>query len=173
MRGVPVRPGSLPSSAGVRRRGWAGAGVVSGSGSGSAYVLTRPLGASLGDCFSPPTGGGGVGLGAVGTSALFLTVVLGLVVYLAVTRRDVTEQERSARRVAWPVLTGIQETFRLRLPGSDTTVADGGRFIAQGARPVAGRAPCRPTGQETLTWRNQRSSPTTSMWRARRVRPSR
>ncbi|GAA2494391.1 membrane protein [Streptomyces longisporus] len=65
-----------------------------------AYVLTRPLGASVGDYLSQPTGHGGVGLGAVVTSALFLTVILGLVVYLAVTRRDVTEQARSARRAA-------------------------------------------------------------------------
>ncbi|WP_445043112.1 hypothetical protein [Streptomyces sp. SAS_272] len=38
------------------------------------------------------------GFGTVVTSALFLTVILGLVVYLAVTRKDVTEQERLARR---------------------------------------------------------------------------
>ncbi len=37
-----------------------------------------------------PTGGGGLGLGTVVTSALFLTVILGLVGYLAVTRRDVS-----------------------------------------------------------------------------------
>ncbi|MEV6948142.1 hypothetical protein AB0N07_40705 [Streptomyces sp. NPDC051172] len=64
----------------------------------TAYVLTRPLGASIGDYLSQPTGDGGVGLGEVVTSALFLTVILGLVVYLAVTGRDVTEQV--ARRAA-------------------------------------------------------------------------
>ncbi|MFF2653553.1 hypothetical protein [Streptomyces sp. NPDC058045] len=55
-----------------------------------AYILTRPLGASIGDYLSQPTGDGGVGLGTVATSALFLAVILGLVGYLAVTRRDVT-----------------------------------------------------------------------------------
>lgn len=61
-----------------------------------AYILTRPLGASIGDYLSQPTGDGGLGLGTVITSALFLAVILGLVVYLGVTRKDVTEPERAA-----------------------------------------------------------------------------
>ncbi|MDX2592145.1 hypothetical protein PV343_07710 [Streptomyces sp. WI03-4A] len=65
-----------------------------------AYVLTRPLGASIGDYLSQPTGDGGVGLGTVVTSALFLTVILALVVYLAVTRKDVTDPEQAARYAA-------------------------------------------------------------------------
>ncbi|MFG2627997.1 hypothetical protein [Streptomyces sp. NPDC048473] len=56
-----------------------------------AYVLTRPLGASLGDYLSQPTADGGLGLGTVGTSVLFLVVILGLVVFLTRTRRDVAE----------------------------------------------------------------------------------
>ncbi|WP_406124080.1 hypothetical protein [Streptomyces sp. NBC_00989] len=58
-----------------------------------AYVLTRPLGASIGDYLSQPAGDGGLGLGTVVTSVLFLAVVLGLVVHLAVTRKDVMEAE--------------------------------------------------------------------------------
>jgi uncharacterized membrane-anchored protein len=61
-----------------------------------AYVLTRPLGASTGDYLSQPTGDGGLGLGTVVTSALFLTVILALVSYLSVTRTDATESERAA-----------------------------------------------------------------------------
>ncbi|MGG2459667.1 hypothetical protein ACO0M4_07550 [Streptomyces sp. RGM 3693] len=53
-----------------------------------AYVLTRPLGASLGDYLSQPSGDGGLGLGTVGTSALFLAVILALVVYLTRSKRD-------------------------------------------------------------------------------------
>ncbi|MGW3953624.1 COG4705 family protein [Streptomyces sp. NPDC004752] len=60
-----------------------------------AYVLTRPLGASVGDYLSQPTGDGGLGLGTVVTSVLFLAVILGLVIHLTVTRKDVTE-ERAA-----------------------------------------------------------------------------
>ncbi|WP_328540432.1 COG4705 family protein [Streptomyces sp. NBC_00344] len=58
-----------------------------------AYILTRPLGASIGDYLSQPAGGGGLGLGTVITSVLFLAVILGLVVYLSVTRRDVARPE--------------------------------------------------------------------------------
>ncbi|MFE3181115.1 hypothetical protein ACFXKR_09490 [Streptomyces violascens] len=42
-----------------------------------AYILTRPLGASMGDSLSQPTADGGLGLGTVVTSALFLIVILG------------------------------------------------------------------------------------------------
>lgn len=59
-----------------------------------AYILTRPLGASIGDYLSQPTSGGGLGLGTVITSVLFLAVILGLVVFLTATRRDVSEPER-------------------------------------------------------------------------------
>ncbi|MFH9090295.1 hypothetical protein [Streptomyces sp. NPDC017673] len=65
-----------------------------------AYILTRPLGASIGDDLSQPTGDGGLGLGTVVTSALFLTVILGLVVYLSVTRKDVTQWQPAARHAA-------------------------------------------------------------------------
>lgn len=56
----------------------------------AAYVLTRPLGASIGDYLSQPTGDGGLGLGPNGTSAIFLAAILALVVFLTVTRRDQT-----------------------------------------------------------------------------------
>ena len=65
-----------------------------------AYILTRPLGASIGDYLSQPTGDGGLGLGTVITSALFLAVILGLVVYLGVTRKDVADPESAARHTA-------------------------------------------------------------------------
>ncbi|MET7571817.1 hypothetical protein ABZT04_25400 [Streptomyces sp. NPDC005492] len=65
-----------------------------------AYVLTRPLGASIGDYLSQPTGDGGLGFGTVVTSGLFLAVILGLVVYLAITRKDATESGRVARQAA-------------------------------------------------------------------------
>ncbi len=44
-----------------------------------AYILTRPLGASLGDLLSQPKANGGLGLGTVVTSAAFLVVIVGLV----------------------------------------------------------------------------------------------
>src|SRR6195952_2811550 len=53
-----------------------------------AYVLTRPLGASLGDGLSQSPDDGGLGLGTTWTSLLFLTAILAVVAYLAATRRD-------------------------------------------------------------------------------------
>jgi uncharacterized membrane-anchored protein len=55
-----------------------------------AYVLTRPLGASLGDGLSQPRADGGLGLGTTVTSLLFLVVILAVVSYLSVTKRDQT-----------------------------------------------------------------------------------
>ena len=53
-----------------------------------AYVLTRPFGASCGDLLAQAHKDGGLGLGTVGTSALFLLVILGLVIWLSYSRRD-------------------------------------------------------------------------------------
>jgi len=53
-----------------------------------AYILTRPLGASIGDLLSQPRADGGLGLGTFGTSGLFLAIILGLVIYLTATAKD-------------------------------------------------------------------------------------
>jgi uncharacterized membrane-anchored protein len=57
-----------------------------------AYILTRPLGASIGDWMSQNSKKyGGLGLGTTGTSYIFLGCILTLVIYLTITRRDATE----------------------------------------------------------------------------------
>jgi uncharacterized membrane-anchored protein len=53
-----------------------------------AYILTRPLGASMGDYLSQKHKDGGLGLGTVTTSALFLATILAVVIYLTVTKKD-------------------------------------------------------------------------------------
>lgn len=57
-----------------------------------AYILTRPLGASFGDYLSQSVDKGGLNLGTVITSLIFLASILSLVIYLTVSRRDVQEQ---------------------------------------------------------------------------------
>jgi len=47
-----------------------------------AYILTRPLGASLGDLLSQSRNYGGVGLGTVHTSLVFLTMIIALVAWV-------------------------------------------------------------------------------------------
>jgi uncharacterized membrane-anchored protein len=64
----------------------------------AAYILTRPLGASIGDYLSQPRSGGGLGLGTTVTTVIFLSAILLTVVYLTITRRDVTEVEVRAER---------------------------------------------------------------------------
>ena len=64
-----------------------------------AYILTRPLGASLGDGLAQPKADGGLALGTTWTSLLFLATILAVVTYLAVTKRDqaaVPEAEAAA-----------------------------------------------------------------------------
>jgi len=56
-----------------------------------AYILTRPLGASIGDYMSQSRKDGALGLGTTATSVIFLGAILALVSYLTVTRRDVTD----------------------------------------------------------------------------------
>jgi uncharacterized membrane-anchored protein len=53
------------------------------------YVLTRPLGASLGDYLSQPSSQGGLGLGATVTSLIFVAAIIVTVVYLSATKADV------------------------------------------------------------------------------------
>ncbi len=53
-----------------------------------AYILTRPLGASIGDYLSQHRADGGLGLGTVGTSAIFLATILAVVVYLSKSKKD-------------------------------------------------------------------------------------
>jgi uncharacterized membrane-anchored protein len=52
-----------------------------------AYILTRPLGASLGDYLSQPIANGGMGLGAMDTSIAFLAIITAGIVYWSVSRR--------------------------------------------------------------------------------------
>jgi uncharacterized membrane-anchored protein len=42
----------------------------------SAFVLTRPFGATLGDVLTKPPDVGGVGLGTAGSSAILLSVLV-------------------------------------------------------------------------------------------------
>jgi len=59
----------------------------------AAYIMTRPLGASIGDLMSQPKVDGGWGLGTTVTSLIFLATILALVVYLTITRVDLEEVE--------------------------------------------------------------------------------
>ena len=72
-----------------------------------AYILTRPLGASIGDYLSQPKADGGLGLGTTITSVVFLLTILGVVAFLTVTRRDRIEATTRAAVLAPPGLARI------------------------------------------------------------------
>lgn len=55
----------------------------------SAYIVTRPLGASFADWFGKPKSLTGLGLGDGTVSAIALVVFVGLVAYVAATKRDI------------------------------------------------------------------------------------
>jgi uncharacterized membrane-anchored protein len=57
-----------------------------------AYILTRPLGASLGDYLSQSTENGGLGLGAGTTNLIFFATIVGLVIYLSIAQLDRQEK---------------------------------------------------------------------------------
>jgi uncharacterized membrane-anchored protein len=61
-----------------------------------AYILTRPLGASIGDYMSQAQSDGGLGLGTTVTSFIFLGAILVLVVYLSFTRVDRIDSNTNA-----------------------------------------------------------------------------
>ena len=61
-----------------------------------AYILTRPFGASFGDLLSQPHANGGLGLGTVGTSAIFLSVILVLIVVMTKAQRAVAAKASGA-----------------------------------------------------------------------------
>jgi uncharacterized membrane-anchored protein len=74
-----------------------------------AYIVTRPLGASIADWLSKPPAISGLGLGDGTVSALALVVFIALVAYVSVTKCDVqSEQEHVPHQGVQPVL--VQES---------------------------------------------------------------
>lgn len=51
----------------------------------TAYIFTRPLGASFGDLLSQPQEYGGLGFGTIITSLVFLGAIFAIVIYMSVT----------------------------------------------------------------------------------------
>jgi uncharacterized membrane-anchored protein len=85
-----------------------------------AYILTRPLGASIGDYLAQPTGEGGLGLGTTVTSLIFLTTILSLVVYLTRSKRDL---------IAVSASEALLGSRRHHTPASATASAGGSRVL--------------------------------------------
>jgi uncharacterized membrane-anchored protein len=59
----------------------------------AAFVLTRPLGATVGDFFTKPTAKSGLGLGTIGTTAVLFAALVGLIIW------STLQQNKPARRL--------------------------------------------------------------------------
>ncbi|CAN7218759.1 hypothetical protein LJR042_000722 [Microbacterium maritypicum] len=70
----------------------------------AAYILTRPLGASIGDLLSQAPADGGLGVGTTITSVVFLVVIVALAAYLGV---KATRQRREAAVYASSSLVSV------------------------------------------------------------------
>jgi uncharacterized membrane-anchored protein len=73
------------------------------------YVLTRPLGASIGDFLSQPGDLGGLAMGATLTSVIFLVGIIVIVGYLAFSKADVITGG-AARTAEPPTRGGLVQT---------------------------------------------------------------
>jgi len=71
-----------------------------------AYIFTRPLGASFGDYLSQPKEYGGLGLGATVTSIIFLIPILAIVIFLAVTKFDISQKGETSLNTVREAATG-------------------------------------------------------------------
>lgn len=124
------------------------------------YIMTRPLGASLGDYLSQPPANGGLGLGAAVTSVIFLAAILAVVLFLTVTRRDLiaaTESDDEPKAhspwVVWQVVgvvvllalaSGLGYTWR------SAQLANAQLANATSPTPLGDLSAFRQIGEDTL-----------------------
>ncbi|MEI6400348.1 MAG: hypothetical protein WCO58_02405 [bacterium] len=57
-----------------------------------AFILTRPFGATVGDVLTKTPDKGGLGFGTIGSSAVLLAVLIGLIVYTIKKQKSVIQQ---------------------------------------------------------------------------------
>ncbi len=65
-----------------------------------AYILTRPLGANMGDLLGLSKAERGLGLGTAATSVIFLGAILATVIYLTISKVDVIEEHEKKKTAA-------------------------------------------------------------------------
>jgi uncharacterized membrane-anchored protein len=130
------------------------------------YILTRPLGASIGDYLSQPPSESGLGLGVTVTSLIFLIAILVIVTYLSISKADVirgTAGERSEEVVPrgglWQtvavvtlvvVASGVGYSLRKTALQDDTTAAPAAGSVVAAAPGTASAAPAAPAPASPL-----------------------
>lgn len=114
-----------------------------------AYILTRPMGANLGDYLGRGPADGGLGVGLFATSLIFLVAIAGIVFYLTRTRVDVAQpgQGKAPRPTdvgrerlvlgVWVVVAAVAGVI-VGVAASGNT---GGAALAESPTPVVALAP--------------------------------
>jgi hypothetical protein len=117
------------------------------------YIMTRPLGASIGDFLSQSRAHGGLGIGATTTTMIFVVGIIVTVLYLVITKKDVTQEsnlekeqkEREAHPYVLPQVAAVAIVFAI--------VAIGGYYVremqlhAQQQAIIAANTAASSTGQ--------------------------
>lgn len=114
-----------------------------------AYILTRPMGANLGDFLGRAPAEGGLGVGLLGTSLIFLAAISCIVLYLTRTRVDVVRpgHEKDSRSTTlgrerlvlagWVVIAAAATV----VVGVASSYNSTGAALAEAPAPVASLAP--------------------------------
>jgi uncharacterized membrane-anchored protein len=136
------------------------------------YILTRPLGASLGDLLSQPGNHGGLGLGTTMTSVIFCCGIFFIVLYLSISKRDVitdpTAHEAALKEhgglgqaavvVALLILAGgigyHDRKLALEAPVPQAAAAGTGAAAHAPASPLGDLSTFRTITQDTLNFLN-------------------
>jgi hypothetical protein len=107
-----------------------------------AYILTRPVGASLGDYLSQATKAGGLGLGTIITSGIFLFAILLTVMYLTITKKDLISKSTEISRV-----TNKYASLQIAVVVSVLMIAGGSSYYLLYHRPAPVQtSPSSPLG---------------------------
>jgi len=94
-----------------------------------AYILTRPLGASIGDLMAQTPDNGGLGLGTTTTSLILLALIVGVITYLSIRKPDVIPVSESAV-TATPASTGSHSALIQTIAVVGAFIVFGGAFYA-------------------------------------------
>jgi uncharacterized membrane-anchored protein len=138
-----------------------------------AYILTRPLGANLGDYLALPKSEGGLGLGTAGTSIVFLAAILATVAYLTVSRRDVIELDEEHERHE-PAPRDPQRERIMLVYFAVVAIAAGGILAYAHAQPhstaaAAEEAPAATTGTTISAQQATQNFPTATVTELRTI----
>ena len=132
------------------------------------YIMTRPLGASIGDYLSQPTNHGGLGLGVTVTSIIFIGGIIATVAYLSITKKDVIISSAKERVDESKEKGGLIQTIivgavfliaggagyhvlkaKLQVPDTSTSVQVGGTTAS--TSPLGDLSVFRTITQDTLS----------------------